>query len=82
MELWDQIHGTVRQKDRIYREDIFWGKGKEVANATRYRVEYLVSGDLRVFVPEMSWKLILEKERMKTLLRMIAIRINICEQDT
>lgn len=23
-----QIHGTYRRKDRIYREDIFYGKGK------------------------------------------------------
>eukprot|EP00091_Calanus_sinicus_P021206 TRINITY_DN6170_c0_g1_i1.p1 TRINITY_DN6170_c0_g1~~TRINITY_DN6170_c0_g1_i1.p1 ORF type:complete len:380 (+),score=74.40 TRINITY_DN6170_c0_g1_i1:118-1257(+) len=39
VELWDEIHGTARQKDRIYREDIFWGKGKEVANATRDELE-------------------------------------------
>jgi len=26
-------------KDRIYREDIFWGKGKEVNNATREELE-------------------------------------------
>jgi len=39
VELWDQIHGTVRMKDRIYREDIFWGKGKEVNNATREELE-------------------------------------------
>ncbi|XP_018578004.1 lathosterol oxidase-like [Anoplophora glabripennis] len=28
IELWDKIHGTYRRKDRIYREDIFYGKGK------------------------------------------------------
>lgn len=26
--LWDVIHGTYRQKDRVYSEDIFFGKGK------------------------------------------------------
>merc|ERR1711970_1147593 len=39
VELWDQIHGTVRMKDRIYRKDIFWGKGKQVNNATREELE-------------------------------------------
>merc|ERR1711976_651622 len=34
IELWDKIHGTYRQKDRIYREDIFWGKGKDVTEAS------------------------------------------------
>ena len=46
IELWDQIHGTVRMKDRIYREDIFWGKGKEVNNATRW--VKVVSGKKRI----------------------------------
>ena len=36
-----QIHGTLRQKDKIYREDIFYGKGKDLTEATRY--------DARVF---------------------------------
>ncbi|KAK2719972.1 uncharacterized protein LOC136036473 [Artemia franciscana] len=31
---WDKLHGTYRQKDRIYREDIFYGKGKAVTEAT------------------------------------------------
>ena len=35
IEYWDTLHGTVRQKDKIYREDIFWGKGKDVNDATR-----------------------------------------------
>ena len=35
IEYWDHFHGTSRQKDKIYREDIFWGKGKDVAEATR-----------------------------------------------
>ncbi len=29
-----QFHGTYRQKDRIYREDIFFGKGKALSDAT------------------------------------------------
>jgi len=32
--LWDRLHGTLRQKDKIYREDIFWGKGKDLSEAT------------------------------------------------
>ena len=35
IKYWDTLHGTVRQKDKIYREDIFWGKGKDVNDATR-----------------------------------------------
>jgi len=34
IELWDRLHGTLRQKDKIYREDIFWGKGKDLSEAT------------------------------------------------
>jgi len=34
VELWDRLHGTLRQKDKIYREDIFWGKGKDMSEAT------------------------------------------------
>ncbi|XP_058453028.1 uncharacterized protein LOC131431370 [Malaya genurostris] len=26
--LWDVLHGTYRRKDRVYSEDIFFGKGK------------------------------------------------------
>nr|CAD7201735.1 unnamed protein product [Timema douglasi] len=26
--IWDKIHGTYRRKDRIYTEDIYYGKGK------------------------------------------------------
>jgi len=33
-EFWDQIHGTYRQKGKIYREDIFWGQGKDITEAT------------------------------------------------
>ena len=38
IEYWDTLHGTVRQKDKIYREDIFWGKGKDVNDATRSKL--------------------------------------------
>lgn len=34
VELWDRLHGTLRQKDKIYREDIFWGKGKDIKEAS------------------------------------------------
>nr|XP_045614083.1 delta(7)-sterol 5(6)-desaturase erg32-like [Procambarus clarkii] len=34
-ELWDKIHGTYRQKDKVYREDIYYGKGKELIQCTR-----------------------------------------------
>jgi len=39
IEFWDTLHGTVRQKDKIYREDIFWGKGKDVSEATSDEIE-------------------------------------------
>lgn len=29
-----QLHGTYRRKDRIYKEDTFYGKGKPLAEAT------------------------------------------------
>jgi hypothetical protein len=29
-----QLHGTYRQKDRIYHEDIFFGRGKALDEAT------------------------------------------------
>ncbi|CAL8143494.1 unnamed protein product [Orchesella dallaii] len=34
MEIWDKLHGTMRRKDRIYREDIYYGYGKKVEEAT------------------------------------------------
>lgn len=34
-EIWDKIHGTYRQKDKVYREDIFYGKGKDIAECSR-----------------------------------------------
>jgi len=39
VELWDKMHGTVRQKDKIYREDIFYGNGKDISEATREELE-------------------------------------------
>jgi len=33
IELWDKIHGTYRQKDRIYNEDTFFGQGKSIKDA-------------------------------------------------
>jgi lathosterol oxidase len=27
---WDKLHGTYRRKDRVYTEDIFYGKGKRI----------------------------------------------------
>jgi len=35
IEYWDKLHGTYRQKDKIYRENIFYGKGKSVTEATK-----------------------------------------------
>ena len=29
-----QLHGTYRKKDRIYREDIYYGQGKKVEDAS------------------------------------------------
>ena len=34
-----QIHGTSRQKDRIYREDIYYGQGKALADATQDEIQ-------------------------------------------
>lgn len=28
------MHGTYRKKDRLYREDIYYGQGKSIAEAT------------------------------------------------
>jgi lathosterol oxidase len=38
-ELWDKLHGTYRRKDRIYREDIFYGTGKSLDEATVEEVQ-------------------------------------------
>lgn len=35
MEIWDKIHGTYRQKNKVYREDIFYGKGKDISSCTQ-----------------------------------------------
>ena len=29
-----QLHGTYRQRDRVYHEDVFWGNGKALDEAT------------------------------------------------
>ena len=34
-----QLHGTYRQKDRIYREDIFYGFGKKLDEANTEEIE-------------------------------------------
>jgi lathosterol oxidase len=34
IEFWDKLHGTYRRKDRIYREDIFYGFGKSLDEAS------------------------------------------------
>ena len=34
-----QIHGTYRQKDRIYREDIFYGHGKSLSDASNEELQ-------------------------------------------
>jgi len=34
MLLWDKLHGTYRNKYRIYSEDIFYGKGKALDEVT------------------------------------------------
>ncbi|KAK7079319.1 hypothetical protein SK128_021123 [Halocaridina rubra] len=33
-EIWDKIHGTYRQKNKVYREDIYYGKGKDINECT------------------------------------------------
>ncbi|XP_057663211.1 uncharacterized protein LOC130898155 [Diorhabda carinulata] len=30
LSIWDKLHGTFRLKDRVYREDIFFGNGKAI----------------------------------------------------
>ncbi len=34
-----QIHGTYRQKDRVYREDLFYGVGKKLSEATAEEIQ-------------------------------------------
>ena len=29
-----QLHGTYRQRDRVYHEDVFWGNGKSLKEAS------------------------------------------------
>lgn len=35
IEIWDKIHGTYRQKNKVYREDIFYGKGKDINRCSK-----------------------------------------------
>jgi len=39
IEFWDKLHGTYRRKDRIYHEDIYYGKGKSLDEATAEELE-------------------------------------------
>merc|ERR1711894_387144 len=39
IELWDKIHGTYRQKDRIYNEDTFFGQGRALADASETEIQ-------------------------------------------
>jgi lathosterol oxidase len=39
VQLWDMLHGTLRQKDKIYREDIFYGAGKDISQATKEELQ-------------------------------------------
>jgi len=39
IKYWDELHGTARQKDRIYREDIYYGQGKALADATQTEIQ-------------------------------------------
>ncbi|XP_054269341.1 lathosterol oxidase-like [Macrosteles quadrilineatus] len=36
---WDLIHGTYRKTDRIYNENIFYGYGKSLSDATKDELE-------------------------------------------
>ncbi|XP_033225909.1 lathosterol oxidase-like [Belonocnema kinseyi] len=36
--IWDKIHGTFRQKDCIYTEETFYGKGKKITEATENEI--------------------------------------------
>ncbi|PNF32539.1 hypothetical protein B7P43_G02459 [Cryptotermes secundus] len=33
-DFWDKLHGTYRKKDRIYHEDVYYGQGKAIHEAT------------------------------------------------
>ncbi|VEN52283.1 unnamed protein product [Callosobruchus maculatus] len=36
---WDRLHGTYRRKDRVYREDIYYGQGKSLAEVTAKEIK-------------------------------------------
>ncbi|KDR17319.1 delta(7)-sterol 5(6)-desaturase erg32-like [Zootermopsis nevadensis] len=37
--IWDKLHGTYRRKDRIYTEEIYYGRGKELREATEEEIK-------------------------------------------
>lgn len=39
IEYWDKLHGTYRKKDRIYREDLYYGQGKALDEASKEELE-------------------------------------------
>jgi len=38
LSVWDKWHGTIRKKENIYREDIFYGQGKALSEATETEI--------------------------------------------
>lgn len=39
IKYWDKLHGTYRQKDKVYREDIFYGKGKDLDQCSKQELK-------------------------------------------
>jgi len=39
IELWDKVHGTYRQKDRIYNEETFFGQGISIKEASEEELQ-------------------------------------------
>ncbi|XP_065157417.1 methylsterol monooxygenase 1-like [Atheta coriaria] len=37
--IWDKLHGTYRRKDRIYTEDIYYGRGKAISEVTHEELD-------------------------------------------
>lgn len=35
IEYWDKLHGTYRRKDRVYTEDIYYGRGKALNEVSK-----------------------------------------------
>jgi len=38
IEYWDHLHGTYRKKDRIYNENLFYGQGKSLTEASEAEI--------------------------------------------